>query len=92
MRWNAKMRSRMGSPSVLGLALMLVLGLTILFGPGLAEACSVCFSARDENRTAFLVTTIFLSVLPLALIGSAIWWLWRRIQQLETARPVGGQR
>ena len=64
------------------------LALAVLVAAAPAEACSVCFSAREENRIAFLVTTIFLSVLPLTLIGSAIWWLRRRIRQLEAARPL----
>ena len=51
-----------------------------------ADACSVCFSATDENRQAFLVTTIILSLLPLAMIGGAAWWLFRAMR--DTADPV----
>ena len=41
--------------------------------PGTATACSVCMSGReDENQLAFILTTVFLTVLPLGLIGSVI--------------------
>jgi len=29
------------------------------------------------------VTTVFLSLLPLVMIGTAVWWFWRRMRQLE---------
>ena len=58
-------------------------GIVLGWMPGAARACSVCFSANDENRLAFLVTTIFLTALPLAMIGSTVLWLWRRALRLE---------
>jgi hypothetical protein len=54
-----------------------IIALVTLLWPGAAHACAVCFSATDENRTAFLVTTIVLSLLPLGMITSALWWLKR---------------
>lgn len=49
-----------------------------------AAACPVCFqSANDENRTAFMLMTGFLTVLPLLLIGFAIRWYVRRVKQFE---------
>jgi hypothetical protein len=52
--------------------------------PRVAEACSVCTAGRDEeNQTAFLLSTIFMSVLPLIAIGTLVYVLWRRIQKLE---------
>ncbi len=51
--------------------------------PGLCEACAVCFSGRDETRAAFLATTLLLSGLPLALIGSLVFWLRRRARLLR---------
>ncbi len=52
--------------------------------PRAAIACAVCSSGReDENNTAFLISTIFLSVLPLAALGTLVFVLWRRIQKLE---------
>ncbi|MFQ5514580.1 MAG: hypothetical protein ACE5FG_09070 [Myxococcota bacterium] len=46
--------------------------------PRSAAACAVCFSATEQSRQAFLGTTIFMSALPLALVGGALWWLRSR--------------
>jgi hypothetical protein len=47
--------------------------------PSLAHACPVCFSAKDEaGRLAFLGTTLFLTALPLLLIGGVIYWVASR--------------
>lgn len=48
-----------------------------------AQACSVCFSGNEETRTAFIVTTAFLSLLPLSLIGGIVYWLVKRIRAHE---------
>jgi ABC-type spermidine/putrescine transport system permease subunit II len=57
--------------------------LPALLAPSLAAACAVCFTGRsDETRVAFLATTVLLTALPLAMIGSLVWWLRRRAQQL----------
>ena len=56
----------------------------LLAAPEAAEACSVCSAAQDDSvREAFLVTTVFLSVLPLLLVGGFAWWLRRRVRELE---------
>ena len=58
----------------------------LLLAPRLADACSVCTAGtEDENRLAFLLTTVFLSVLPLAAIGGGVFWLVRRARALELA-------
>ncbi|MGH0034561.1 MAG: hypothetical protein ACQGVK_06000 [Myxococcota bacterium] len=74
--------------SLLGWALWLVLST-----PGLAAACSVCMSGReDENRLAFILTTAFLTLLPLALIGGVVMFLRSRLRELaereENARKA----
>ncbi len=71
----------------MSLARLAVLLLALGLLPEAAEACSVCFSATEQNRTAFIVTTVFLSVLPLAMVGGGIVWLRMRIRRLarETA-------
>ena len=61
----------------------------LLAWPELAQACAVCFSARSDGaREAFLITTIFLTFLPLIGVGGVIWWLRRRARQLERAAPL----
>ncbi len=70
-----------------GIAKRLALGAILIVltsAPSVADACSVCSTGReDENRVAFLLTTVFLSALPLAMIGGAIWWFRRRIRAME---------
>lgn len=46
--------------------------------PGAASACAVCFNATEDNRWAFIGTTAFLTLLPLAMIGGTLFWLRRR--------------
>ena len=49
-----------------------------------ALACPVCFSAEEESRTAFLLTTGFLSVMPWLIVGGGILWYKRRLRELES--------
>lgn len=61
----------------------------LLSAPRAALACAVCSAGRDdESNTAFLISTIFLSVLPLAALGTLVYVLWRRIQKLEAEAPI----
>jgi len=46
--------------------------------PDVADACAVCGAAVDRNKSAFVGTTILLSLLPLALLGAGLWWIGRR--------------
>jgi bacteriorhodopsin len=56
----------------------------VVRSPSIASACSVCTAGRDEeNAAAFLITTIFMSVLPLLALGTFVYILWRRFQRLE---------
>jgi hypothetical protein len=61
-----------------GLALMAL-------APRAAEACAVCMAGLDdEARSAFLVSTLVMSVLPLGMVGGFVVWLRRRARQLES--------
>jgi len=51
--------------------------LVIALAPATALACPVCFVATEANRNAFLLTTVFLSLLPLAMIGALLRFLAR---------------
>lgn len=56
----------------------------VLASPALALACPVCFSAKNEaTRVAFLGTTVFLTALPLFLVGGVALWLAKRMEQAE---------
>ena len=60
-------------PVLLALAVPVLLGLAA----AAACACPVCFSGSERVRSAFLGTTLFLSLLPLGLIGAGLLWLRR---------------
>ncbi len=52
--------------------------------PGAARACSVCRGgASEESAFAFILMTVFMSGLPLALIGGVAWFLRRAHRQRE---------
>lgn len=55
-----------------------VLAAACCLWPAAADACPVCFSGSDRSRLAFFGTTVLMSLLPLGLIGSGLWWLRRR--------------
>lgn len=66
--------------------LLLALMLLVVF-PDVAHACPVCFDPRDENRVAFLATTIFLSLFPLSMVGGVGLWLRKRARELRGLPP-----
>ena len=47
------------------------------------SACPNCFSASEESRLAFYLTTIFLTCTPLALVGGTVFFLNRRINSVN---------
>jgi len=51
-----------------------------------AHACPSCASPLEENRQAFVDTTIFLTVVPLAMIGGLVWFIRHKTREME-GRP-----
>lgn len=69
--------------------------LLVLLTPALAAACPVCGTAQSENvRNAFVGSTVFLSLLPLtlvgALIGLGVWHVRRKERERERSEAAGG--
>ncbi len=65
-------------------ALIALAGLFVLLVvPDVAHACPVCFDSSDENRQAFLVTTAFLSLLPLGMVAGAGLWIRRKSREQD---------
>lgn len=61
--------------------------LAILVVPRVSWACAVCSAGReDDTRTAFIVSTIGMTLLPLLLVGAVVWWLRRRILESEKSQ------
>ena len=76
MRHLGFVRGRSLVVGVLALALLAIL-------PDVASACPVCFDARDENRQAFLATTVFLSLFPLGMVATVGLWVRKRSRDLD---------
>jgi hypothetical protein len=53
-----------------------------------ARACPACVSPLEENRQAFVDTTIFLTAVPLMLIGGLIWWIRRKAREMADAPEI----
>ena len=50
----------------------------------LARACAVCMSGREDDvEFAFVATTVMMSILPVAVVGAGLWWVRRRIREME---------
>jgi hypothetical protein len=62
---------RVGHPSALALLLV----------PDQALACAVCGFGDDPTLSWYLISTAFLSLIPLAAMGGIIYFLVRRSRQ-----------
>ena len=78
------MTSTVATDSRLTICVSAIFAWLVVSSPRVALACSVCTAGRDEeNAAAFLLTTVFMSVLPLLALGTFLYVLWRRFQKLE---------
>lgn len=57
--------------------------------PGLAWACSVCGAGNGTDAWALLRMTIVMSLVPLALIGGAGYWVYRAAASARDPRVTG---
>ena len=70
--------------SIAAASLRVVPAALLLFAPQAVHACAVCFGGQEgDTRMAFILTTVFLTFLPLLMIGGVVWWFRRRFRQLE---------
>ncbi len=53
--------------------------LLLLLVPSSAEA----FQQGLDNRFAFIATTAFLTLFPLAIVGGTVLWLRKRVREME---------
>ena len=74
----------------IGIVAVTVIAAVALF-PGTAHACAVCFSASEENRQAFILTTAFLTFLPLGMIAGAGVWLRHRVKERDADERASHQ-
>jgi NO-binding membrane sensor protein with MHYT domain len=56
----------------------------VLAAPGVAAACSVCMTGKeDDTRIAFELMTAFMTVIPFVLAGGVFYWLRGRLREIE---------
>ena len=55
-----------------------ILFLGIVHLPELAYACAVCFSGTEESLQAYYITTAFLTLLPVLMLASIAYWIYRK--------------
>ncbi len=66
--------------------IVLLGSLAALLAPGIAAACSVCMTGKeDDTRIAFELMTAFMTVVPFVLVGGVFWWLRGRLREVEDA-------
>ena len=61
------------------------------FLPFVAMACAVCLGNNEDNANAFLVATVLLTLLPVAVILGSIRWAQRKIAARDGAESPGAQ-
>lgn len=69
-------------------AILLAILLARMPFPSVAFACSSCNDPKDQGQAAFLGPTIFMSLLPLTMLGAIggyLWWRARRASTLNSS-------
>ena len=65
-------------------------GLALVTAPEIASACDGCLAAQSDSvQKAFIAGSIFLSVLPVSLVGGGVWWLRRRAAKIAAEEAAG---
>jgi hypothetical protein len=57
--------------------------------PAPAVACPVCFWGQSNSMVAYVATAVFLSMLPLAMIGAIVLWIRRRLRDERAPMEPG---
>lgn len=68
----------------------LAAALLVLAVPDSAQACAMCMGKGGGTGKAFAIGSFFLSITPLAVIGTAVWYLRRRARALRAAELEPG--
>ena len=63
------------------LVLNIILFLSIFHLPDTAYSCAVCFSGSEESLQAYYVTTVFLTLLPVLMLASIGYWIYRKYRR-----------
>ena len=60
------------------LVLKISLVLSIFHFPGTVFSCAVCFSGTEESLQAYYLTTALLTLLPVLMVASIGYWIYRK--------------
>lgn len=72
------------------LEVLALAGAFALVKPLEAAACPLCIAAQDESvQVAYALASAFMTFLPLGLIGGLVFWLRRRVRQLDAENAAG---
>lgn len=63
------------------LAALLIVTAVVLVAAEPAWACAVCGTQKTENDWAFNLSTLFLSLLPPAMMGGLVYFLVRAVRK-----------
>lgn len=56
--------------------------------PAIALACPVCGQAQENQRLAYIISTGFMSFLPLLFIAGVIYWLVRKARAADAEQRL----
>ena len=63
--------------------LIRILMIGLVLAPGLSSeisfGCAVCGFGEEETRQAFILTTGIMTIVPLAAIGSIVFYIYRKM-------------
>ncbi len=62
----------------LAMMLKLLFFIFIFHLPSTAYSCAVCFSGSEESLQAYYITTVFLTMLPVLMLASIGYWIYRK--------------
>ncbi len=68
----------------------LLISIAVLALPARLYACPVCGVGKEGARFAFIFTTGLLTFVPLIMIGSVCYYLWRRTQRADPHSSIPG--
>jgi hypothetical protein len=75
---DALLKNRLVAPVIVAVALL---------APRVSEACAVCSFRDDGTQRGYLIGTLFMTLLPFAVIGSILLVVRRRLRSAAAAQP-----
>lgn len=61
----------------------LIAVMSLVFCARQALSCTVCGFGQGESQDAFILTTAFMTLVPLIMIGSVVFFIYRRAKRIQ---------